>query len=181
MPNSDSTWMHRVGESLTRNRPSQSFRSAGSGRIGFGSVSVGFGFAKVERNLAGFWPKYGQISSNLVKSNKIWPIFSYNYKYRVEILMDLAKICLSYRLKGLDLSVFGRVCDFRWGKNSSLGESGSSVSQIANPQLESMVSGAYASDLRPTVNKLWSGSFGWRWSGFERFESKLYVPKIPPP
>ena len=84
-------------KSLTRNRPGQSFGSVGSGRIGFGSVSVGFGFAGVERNLTGFWPKCGRISLDLVRSNKIWPIFSYNYKDRAEILMDLAEICLYRR------------------------------------------------------------------------------------
>ena len=81
-------------KSLTRNRPGQSFGSVGSGRIGFGSVSVGFGFAWVERNLTGFWPKCGLISLDLVRSNKIWPIFSYNYKDQAEILMDLVEICL---------------------------------------------------------------------------------------
>ena len=84
-------------KSLTRNRPGQSFGFVGSGCIGFGSVSVGFGFAGVERNLTGFWPKYGRISSDLVRSNKIWSIFSYNYKDRAEILMDLAEICLYRR------------------------------------------------------------------------------------
>ena len=84
-------------KSLTHNRPGQSFGSVGSGRIGFGSVSVGFGFAWVERNLTGFWPKCGRISLDLVRSNKIWPIFSYNYKDRAEILMDLAEICLYRR------------------------------------------------------------------------------------
>ena len=58
-------------KSLTRNRPGQSFGSVGSGRIGFGSVSVDFGFAGVERNLTGFWPKCGRISLDLVRSNKI--------------------------------------------------------------------------------------------------------------
>ena len=100
------TWPDCIGwgKILTRNRPDQSFGSTGLGRIdfgsisvGFGSISVGFGFIGMERNLARFWPKYGRISSNLVKSNKLWPIFSYIYKDRVEILMDLAKICLYRR------------------------------------------------------------------------------------
>ena len=84
----------RWEKSLTWNQPGQSFGSVGSSRISFESVSVDFGFARVERNLTGFWPKCGRISSDLVRSNKIWPIFSYNYKDRVEILMDLAEICL---------------------------------------------------------------------------------------
>ena len=68
--------------------------------------------------------------------------------------MDLDEIYLSDGLKGLDLPVFGRVCDFRRGKNSSSGGLGSSVSQTANPQLKPMVSGACAGDLRPTMTKL---------------------------
>ena len=144
----------RVGKSLTHNQLGSSFRSVGSGRIGFESISVGFGFARVEQNLAGFWLKYCRISSDLVGSNKIQLIFPYIYKYRAKILMDLAEIYLSDRLKGFDLPVFGRVCDFRRGKNSSLGGSGLLVSQIANPQLESMVSSACAGDSRPTVTKL---------------------------
>ena len=61
----------QVGKSLTYNRPDSSFGFVGSGCIGFGSISVGFGFAGVEQNLAGFWLKYCWISSNLVGSNKI--------------------------------------------------------------------------------------------------------------
>jgi len=108
----------------------------------------------VEQNLAGFWLKYCQISSDLVRSNKIWPIFPYIYKYQAKILMDLAEVCLSYGLKGLDLSVFGQVCDFRQGKNSSSCGLGLSVSQTANSQLKLMVLGACVDDPRPTVNKL---------------------------
>ena len=143
-----------MGKSLTHNQLGSSFRSVGSGRIGFESISVGFGFARVEQNLAGFWLKYCRISPDLVGSNKIYPIFPCIYKYRAKILMDLAEIHLSDRLKGFDLPVFGRVCDFRRGKNSSLGGSGSSVSQITNPQLEPMVSVAYADDSRLIVTKL---------------------------
>ena len=90
--------------------------------------------------------------------------------------MDLAEIYLSDGLKGFDLPVFGRVCDFQRGKNSSLGGSGSSVSQTTNPQLEPMVSAAYADDSRPIVTKLWSGGFRWRWSGFGRFGQVLDNP-----
>ena len=113
-----------MGKSLTRNRPGSSLGSVGSGRIDFGSISIGFGFAGVEQNLAGFWLKYCWTSSDLVR----FEIFPYIYKYRAEILMDLAEIYLFDRLKGLDLPVFGRVCDFCRGKNSSLGGSGLSVS-----------------------------------------------------
>ena len=35
----------------------------------FGCVSVGFGFS----NIAEFWLKFGRISSNLARSDKIWP------------------------------------------------------------------------------------------------------------
>ena len=70
-----STWTRpewiRVGKILTRNRPGLSFGSVGSGRIGFESISIGFGFAGVEQNLAGFWLKYCWTSSDLVGSNKI--------------------------------------------------------------------------------------------------------------
>ena len=54
------TWPQwiQVGKSLTHNWPGSSFGSVGSGRISFGSISVGFGFAGVEQNLAGFWLKY---------------------------------------------------------------------------------------------------------------------------
>ena len=93
----------QVGKSLTRNRPGLSSGSIGSGHISFGSISVGFGFVGVEQNLARFWLKYCWISSDLVGSNKIQLIFPYIYKYRAEILMDLAEIYLSDRLKGLDL------------------------------------------------------------------------------
>ena len=110
-----------------------------------------------------------EILSDLVGSNKILLIFTYIYKYRAEILMDLAKIYLSDKLKGLDLPVFGRVYDFRRGKKSSSGRLGSSVSQTANPQLEPMVSSACVGDPRPTITKLWSGGFEWRWSGFGWF------------
>ena len=144
----------QVGKSLTRNRPGSSFGSVGSGRIGFESISIGFGFAGVEQNLAEFWLKNCWISSDLVGSNKIQPIFPYIYKYQAEIQMDLAEIYLSDRLKGLDLLVFGRVCDFQRGKNSSLGGSSLSVSQTANPQLKPMVSGACVGNSRPTVTKL---------------------------
>ena len=51
---------------LTRNRLGQSFRSADSGRVGFGLVSVGFKFVGVERKLTGFWPKCGRISSGQI-------------------------------------------------------------------------------------------------------------------
>ena len=164
------TWPECIGwmKSLTRNWPGSCFGSTGSGCISFGSISVGFRFAGVEQNLPGFWLKYCLISLDLVGSNEIWPIFPYIYKYRAEILMDLAEICLSYGL-GLDLLIFGRVCNLPWGKNSSSGGSSSLVSQTTNPQLEPMVSGASAGDPRPTVNKLWSGGFGWRWSSFGRF------------
>ena len=97
VPNPDSTRMHRVGKSLIHNRPVQSFGSASSGHIDFGSILVGFGFARVERNLVEFWPKYCRISPNLVGSNEIWPIFSYICKNRAEILMYLAEICLYHQ------------------------------------------------------------------------------------
>ena len=70
VPNPDSTRMDLGGESLTRNQPSSSFRSCSSGRISFESISVGFEFAGMEQNLAGFWLKYCWISSDLVESNK---------------------------------------------------------------------------------------------------------------
>ena len=59
--------------------------------------------AKSDRILVEIWLDF-------VRCNKIWLIFSYNYKYRVEILMDLAEICLYCGLKSLesvDLPVFG--------------------------------------------------------------------------
>ena len=143
-----------MGKSLTCNRPSSSFGSTGSGCIDFGSISVGFRFAEVEQNLARFCLRYCRISLDLVGSNKILLIFTYIYKYRAEILMDLAKIYLSDKLKGLDLPVFGRVYDFRRGKKSSSGRLGSSISQTADLQLEPMVSGACVGDPRPTITKL---------------------------
>ncbi|KAL0016159.1 hypothetical protein SO802_003228 [Lithocarpus litseifolius] len=54
-------------------------------------------FAVVERNLVEFWSKYCRISSDLVGSNEISPIFPYIYKDRAKILMDLAEICLYRR------------------------------------------------------------------------------------
>ena len=97
--------MHRVGKSLTHNQPDSSFGSTSLGHINFGSISIGFGFAIVEQNLAEFWLKYCQISSDLVGANEIWPIFPYIYKYRAKILMDMAEIYLSDRLKGSNLPI----------------------------------------------------------------------------
>ena len=152
--------MHRVGKSLTRNQPSSSFRFSGSGRIGFESILVGFGFAGVELNLAEFWPKYCQIWSDLTRYG--W-YFLISIKIRPRSWWIWQKSAYIIGLKGLDLSVFGWVCDFRRGKNNSLDRSGSSVSQTTNPQLKSMVSGFCTGDSCPTVTKLWSGNFGWRW------------------
>ena len=69
----------------------------------------------------------------------------------------------------MDLLVFGWNLWFLTRKNSSSGRLGSWVSQIANLQLEPMVSGPCAGDLRSTKTKLGSGGFGWRWSGFKQF------------
>ena len=71
VPNPDSTRLHRV---VTRNRLGQSFKSVSSGRIGFGSILVDFRFVGVEQNPAGFSLKYGQISSDLTRSDRYFPI-----------------------------------------------------------------------------------------------------------
>ena len=101
--------MTRVGEIKTHNRLVWSFGSAKLGLVGFGCISGSFKFAIGGGNLARFWPKSSQISTNLAESIKIWPIF-------LHILRDLAEISLylsrsSHYISGilnLDLLVFHR-------------------------------------------------------------------------
>ena len=154
VPNPNSDPMDSGGEKFNPQPTRFEFQVCRFGSYWF---RVHIGRFRVRQSGAKFgriWLKYCRISSDLVGSNKIKPIFPCIYKYRAKILMDLVEIYLSDGLKGFDLPVFGRVCDFRRGKNSSLGGSGSSVSQTTNPQLKPMVSVACADDSRPIVTKL---------------------------
>ena len=121
MPNSDSTPMDLGGEKFN---PQQTW---------FKSRVCRFGSYRFRVHIDRFWVRWsgaksGRILAEILLDLIRFEIFPYIYKYRAEILMDLAEIYLFDRLKGLDLSVFGRVCDFCRGKNSSLGGSGLSVS-----------------------------------------------------
>ena len=151
-----------------------SFGSAKLGLVGFGCISGSFKFAIGGGNLARFWPKSSQISTNLAESIKIWPIF-------LHILRDLAEISLylsrsSHYISGilnLDLLVFHRntrleprshyIC--RWMFKSS--GSGSSVSQAVKPRLKPIVSGLHTNDPQLTEPPLRSGSYQVRdhWAG----------------
>jgi len=91
VPNPDSTRLSRVGKISTCNRPGCSFRTSGSGRIGF---RVFLGWFWVFR-FCRFWPKFGRISSDLAESNEIWLIFLCIYGNMAEIWQRSKGIWLS--------------------------------------------------------------------------------------
>ena len=91
VPNPDSTQQTWVGEIRTCNRPVWSFGSAGSGLVGFGCISGGFGFAIRGLNLAGFSSKSGRISTDLARSIKIWPIFLHILQVYAQISLYLSR------------------------------------------------------------------------------------------
>ena len=103
VPNPNSTWHHWVGKLLTRNQSKWSFESTRLGRIGFGCVLIGFGFA----NLAKFWLKYGRISSDMAESNEIWPIFLPIYGYLAKISLDLSRSGQDHLITKLEFGTLG--------------------------------------------------------------------------